>query len=107
MLSRLKAVREGFFELCIRVGEQALHALMEQDRTELYGAKWSRDPLRSAVRGGSTASEITLGGRRLRVRRLRAARCLHHSLLIRQLVSKQTASSASAARLRQIPWAGR
>ena len=73
LLSRLRAVREGFFELCIRVGEQALHALMEQARTALCGAKWSRDAARSAVRGGSTASEITLGGRRLRVRRLRAA----------------------------------
>ena len=49
LLSRLRAVREGFFELCIRVGEQALHALMEQARTALCGAKWSRD--RRAERG--------------------------------------------------------
>jgi putative transposase len=73
LLSRLKAVKEGFFELCIRVGEQALDALMEQDRTELCGTKWSRDPSRRAVRGGSTSSEITLGGRRVSVRRLRAS----------------------------------
>jgi transposase-like protein len=73
LLSRLKAVQEGFFELCIRVGEQALYALMEQDRTELCGTKWSRDPSRIAVRGGSTSSEITLGGRRVGVRRLRAS----------------------------------
>ena len=33
--------------------------------------------------------------------------CLHRSLLIRQPVSEPTASSASTARLRQIPWAGR
>ena len=33
VLSRLRAVREGFFELCLRVGEQALDALMA------YGAK--------------------------------------------------------------------
>jgi hypothetical protein len=64
LLSSLKAVKEGFFELCIRVGEQALYALMEQDRTELCGTKWSRDSSRRAVRGGSTSSEITLGGRR-------------------------------------------
>ena len=73
LLSCLKAVKEGFFELCVHVGEQALHALMEQDRTELCGAKWSRDPSRRAVRGGSTSSEITLGGRRVGVRRLRAS----------------------------------
>ena len=73
LLSCLKAVKEGFFELCVRVGEQALRALMERDRTELCGAKWSRDPSRRAVRGGSTSSEITLGGRRIGVRRLRAS----------------------------------
>ena len=32
LLSRLKAVKEGFFDLCIRVGEQALQALMEAGR---------------------------------------------------------------------------
>ena len=73
VLSRLRAVREGFFELCLRVGEQALAALMEQDRTALCGPKWARHPSRQAGRGGSTASEITLGGRRIQVRRLRAA----------------------------------
>ena len=74
VLSRLRAVREGFFESCLRVGEQALDALMEQDRTELCGPKWARQPSRQAGRGGSTASEITLGGRRIRVRRLRGGR---------------------------------
>jgi putative transposase len=73
LLSSLRSVKQGFFELCIRVGEQALNALMERDRTELCGSKWSRDLGRRAVRGGSTASEITLGGRRVRVRRLRAS----------------------------------
>ena len=73
VLSRLRAVREGFFELCLRVGEQALDALMEQDRTALCGTKWARHPSRQAGRGGSTASEIPLGGRRIQVRRLRAA----------------------------------
>ena len=73
VLSRLRAVREGFFELCLRVGEQALDALMEQDRTALCGPKWARHPSRQAGRSGSTARAITLGGRRIQVRRLRAA----------------------------------
>ena len=73
LLAALTAARDVFFEPCIRVGEQALHALMEQDRTESCVTKWSRDPARHAVRGGSTPSEVTLGGRRFRVRRLRAA----------------------------------
>jgi len=72
LLSLLKAAREGFFDLCVVVGQQALQALMEQDRTELCGPRWSRDQSRSAVRGGSTSSEITLGGRRVKLRRLRA-----------------------------------
>lgn len=72
LLSLLKTAREGFFELCVLVGQQALHALMEQDRTELCGPPWSRDLSRVAVRGGSTSSEVTLGGRRVKVRRLRA-----------------------------------
>ena len=72
LLSGLKAVRDGFFELCVRVGEHALHAMMEEDRTAVCGPKWSRETSRRAVRGGSTASEVTLGGRRIRVRRLRA-----------------------------------
>lgn len=72
VLGRLRAVRDGFFELCVQVGEQALAALMEQDRTALCGPKGVHDRSRRAVRGGSTASEITLGGRRMQVRRLRA-----------------------------------
>ena len=39
LLSGLKAVQDGFFELCVRVGEQTLHGLMEHDRTELCGTK--------------------------------------------------------------------
>ena len=73
VLSRLRAVREGFFEPCLRVREQALDAFMEPDRTELCDPKWVRDPSLVTVRGGSTASEITLGGRRIQVRRLRAS----------------------------------
>ena len=72
LLSLLKTAREGFFELCVLVGQQALHALMEQDRTDVCGPRWSRGPSRSAIRGGSTSSEVTLGGRRVKVRRLRA-----------------------------------
>lgn len=72
LVSLLKTARDGFFDLCVLVGQQALHALMEQDRTELCGPRWSRDPSRSATRGGSTSSEVTLGGRRVKLRRLRA-----------------------------------
>jgi transposase-like protein len=48
-----------------------LDVMMEQDREALCGPKWRRDPARQAGRGGSTPSEVTLGGRRLAVRRPR------------------------------------
>ena len=44
---------------------------MEQVREALCGPKWRRDPDRQAGRGRSTPSEVTLGGRRLAVRRPR------------------------------------
>jgi putative transposase len=68
----LADVREGFFALCLDTGRQVLHALMEEDRRRLCGPKWLPNPQRIAQRGGSSASELTLGGRRLPVRRLRA-----------------------------------
>lgn len=63
--------REAFFELCVQVGTQALEAMMEQDRESVCGPKGKHDPTRRAVRAGSVRSEITLGGRRIGMRRLR------------------------------------
>jgi transposase-like protein len=73
LLSSLKALREGFFALCLRTGQEALKALMEQDRTALCGPPWARSRSRKAIRGGSARSEVTLGGRRVTVRRLRVS----------------------------------
>jgi transposase-like protein len=72
LVEDLVAVRESFFELCIETGQQVLESMMEQDRVALCGARWSRDPQRQAVRGGSVRGEVTLGGRRIALRRLRA-----------------------------------
>ena len=44
---------------------------MEQDREELCGPRWKRDPARQAGRAGTTPSEVTLGGRRVRMTRPR------------------------------------
>ena len=44
---------------------------VEQDRTELCGPRWKRDPERRAGRAGTTSSEVTLGGRRIRMTRPR------------------------------------
>ncbi len=64
-------IEKSFFELCIETGQQVLCAMMEQDRDALCGPRWRRDPNRSAGRAGRTQSEVTLGGRRIRVPRPR------------------------------------
>jgi len=71
VLGALANAENAFFELCVDVGEQVFEAMMEQDREALCGPKGKHDPNRTASRAGSTSSEITMGGRRLGLRRLR------------------------------------
>ena len=72
VLGALASAENAFFELCIDVGQQVFSVLMEQDREALCGPKGKHDADRSATRAGSTSGDITLGGRRIPVRRLRA-----------------------------------
>ena len=64
-------IENSFFELCFDAGSQVLTAMMEQDREALCGPRWKRDPERRAGRAGTTESEVTLGGRRVAMRRPR------------------------------------
>ena len=68
----LRDVRHAFLGLCIDAGQKVLAALMESDRIALCGPKGVPDSQRRAVRGGSTASQVVLGGQRIAVRRPRA-----------------------------------
>lgn len=68
----LRDVRHAFLGLCIDAGQKVLAAMMESDRIELCGPKGVPDPGRRAVRGGTTASQVVLGGQRIAVRRPRA-----------------------------------
>ena len=68
----LRDVRHAFLGLCIDAGQKVLAALMEADRIALCGAKGVPDAQRRAVRGGSTAAQVVLGGQRIAVRRPRA-----------------------------------
>ena len=68
----LRDVRNAFLGLCIDAGQKVLAALMESDRIALCGPKGVPDAGRRAVRGGSTASQVVLGGQRIAVRRPRA-----------------------------------
>jgi putative transposase len=71
LLGALADIENSFFDLCVGAGHQVLGAMMEQDREELCGPRWKRDPDRAAGRAGTTQSEVTLGGRRIPIRRPR------------------------------------
>lgn len=68
----LRDVKSAFMGLCIEAGKGVLAAMMEAERGNFCGAKGVPDPRRAAVRGGSTHSSITLGGRRIGIARPRA-----------------------------------
>lgn len=71
LLGAFAGIQNSFFELCVEAGQQVLFAMMEQDREDLCGPRWKRDPERSAGRAGTTRSEVTLGGRRIPIPRPR------------------------------------
>jgi putative transposase len=65
------SMREGLLALAVGTGLQVMQALMEADVTTLAGPKGRHDPNRSAVRHGSERGSVTLGGRRVPMRRPR------------------------------------
>ena len=50
VLGAFASIERSYFDLCIRAGQQVLDAMMEQDRPELCGPRWKRDPNRRAGR---------------------------------------------------------
>ena len=80
LLESLEDVREGFFSLCVSAGRQVLTAMMERDREALCGPKWIPNAQRRAHRAGTIRSEVTLGGRRIPMQRLRARSTGGHEL---------------------------
>ncbi len=66
------AAREGLLALSVEVGLGVLRELLEQEVEEVVGpkGKWNRE--RTAVRHGYEDGEVTLGGRRVQVKRPRA-----------------------------------
>jgi transposase-like protein len=65
------AAREGLLALAVGTGLQVLQAMLEEDVARLVGPKGRHNPDRAAVRHGSEPGQVTLGGRRVRVRRPR------------------------------------
>jgi putative transposase len=79
----LRDVRHAFLGLCIDTGQKVLAAMMEADRIALCGPKGVPDTARRAVRGGTTASQVVLGGQRIAVRRPRARSMTEGELALR------------------------
>jgi len=83
MTDVLEGARNTFFELCVDAGRAVLDVLMEEDREALCGPKGAHVPERRAYRYGSTSSEITLGGRRVVMRRPRVRSVAGEELSLR------------------------
>ena len=64
-------MREGLLAASVAVGLEVMSELQEAEVTELAGPKGKHDPGRSAYRHGSEAGRVTLGGRRVPIRRPR------------------------------------
>jgi putative transposase len=65
------AAREGLLALSVGVGLGVVHELMELEVDEVVGPKGKHDCARVAVRHGHEDGSMTLGGRRVQVRRPR------------------------------------
>ena len=64
-------MREGLLALAVGTGLQVMQAMMAEDVSAVCGPKGKHDPARSAVRHGTEAGSVTLGGRRVPVTRPR------------------------------------
>src|SRR5918994_3398349 len=65
------AARDGLLALSVGVGLGVVHELMELEVEEVVGPKGKHDPDRTAKRHGHEDGSMTLGGRRVPVRRPR------------------------------------
>jgi putative transposase len=65
------SVREGLLAVADGAGMQVMAAMMEESVTTLCGPRGKHDPDRSAVRHGTEAGSVVLGGRKVPVRRPR------------------------------------
>ena len=66
------AAKDGLLALSVGVGLGVLSEMMEAELDEVVGAKHANNAERTAVRHGHTDDEVTLGGRRVAVKRPRA-----------------------------------
>src|SRR5450631_1259439 len=65
------AAKEGLLALSVGVGLGVLEELMAEEVEDVVGSKGKWNPDRTAVRHGREDGEVTLGGRRVEVKRPR------------------------------------
>jgi putative transposase len=66
-----ETAKEGLLALAVGTGLQVMQVLMEEDVCALAGAKGKWNPQRTVVRHGTDDGRVTLGGRRVPIRRPR------------------------------------
>jgi transposase-like protein len=64
-------MREGLLAASVAIGLDVMGELIDTEVTEVAGAKGRHDPNRAATRHGTEDGKVTLGGRRIPVRRPR------------------------------------
>jgi putative transposase len=67
-------MREGLLAVGVGTGLQVMQTMMAEDVTAVCGPRGKHDPARTAVRHGTEAGSVTLGGRRVPVSRPRIRR---------------------------------
>ena len=71
MADLAESAREGLLALAVGTGLQVMAVMMEEDVSAIVGPKGRWNPERTAKRHGSDDGEVSLGGRRVPVRRPR------------------------------------
>jgi putative transposase len=64
-------MRQGLLAASVTIGLEVMGELIDSEVTDIAGPKGRHDPNRAAYRHGSEAGKVTLGGRRIPVRRPR------------------------------------
>ncbi|MDQ3571189.1 MAG: IS256 family transposase [Actinomycetota bacterium] len=71
MAELAETAREGLLALAVGTGLQVMQVMMEEDVTAIVGPKGRWNPERTSKRHGNDDGEVSLGGRRMPVRRPR------------------------------------
>src|SRR2546425_2504171 len=74
LIDLLVDTRAELMELAVTSGLKVLTTMLEEDRTAICGPRYQHQVERQASRAGTVPSEVTLGGRKVAIRRPRVRR---------------------------------